>query len=59
MSKNRSNDTERRIHREKHMKAIKERLHSQEIKQQMKDNEQIETASSHQSKERERVLRLN
>ena len=29
------------------------------MKQQVKDNEQIETASFHQSKEHERISRLN
>ena len=59
MLKNRLNDTERRIHREEHVKAIKEKLHSQEVKKQVRDNEQIETALSHQSKEHERISCLN
>ena len=59
MSKNRSNDIKRRIHRRRHVKAVKKRLHFQEVKQQMRNNEQIETASLHQSKEHERVSRSN
>ena len=41
------------------MKAVKKRLHFQEIKQQVKNNEQIETALSYQNKKHERVSRLN
>ena len=59
MLKNRLNDIKERIHRRRHMKAVKKRLHFQKIKQQVKDNKQIKTASFHQSKKHERVSRLN
>ena len=39
------------------MKAVKERLHSQGVQQQVEDNEQIGTASPHRSKEHGRVSR--
>ena len=56
MSENHSNNIKERIYRKEYVKAIKERLHSQEMKLEMRNNEQIETTSFHQSKEHERVL---